>query len=63
MHVTCLTVEQRERFNELANRDMEAETVRAGFDQEQWFSNQIQIMWMTTKQMQYLLSVWHIITP
>lgn len=64
MHATCLTVTQRERFNELANIDLslQAEKIRSQFNQEQWLSNEDEIFWITTEQKDYLLSVWDQIT-
>jgi hypothetical protein len=43
----ALTVEQRERFDELANRDMQLNAIRDRFNQEQWCSNQLEFFYLT----------------
>ncbi len=53
MYVAVLTVAMREVFNELANRDMEANKIRDGLNQEQWMSNEVEIFWLTTEQRDY----------
>lgn len=63
MFTACLTVAQRETFNELANRDSYLDQIRNDMNQEKWLSNETEIFWITTEQKNVLLSVWDIITP
>ncbi len=63
MFTACLTVAQRETFNELANRDNYLDQIRNDMNQEKWLSDETEIFWITTEQKNALLSVWNIITP
>lgn len=62
MFTTVLTPAMRETFNELANRDMEAEHIRSMFNQEQWMSEDTEIFYITHQQRDYLLSIWSILS-
>lgn len=66
MFAACLTIGQRETFNELANRDISLDRIRTLIEMrayDQWNSSETEIIWVTTEEANTLLSVWDTITP
>lgn len=61
MFEICLTVANREAFNELANRDTYLDSIRNDLDQDKWLSDECELFSVNAEQRNVIKSIWDII--